>query len=230
MVVVMKQSKVACTNSLLSMELIWQITAGTVGGLWCELASPSQLTLYQGTHWFSARYPLQDWMDGAGRLGVSQPRPFVYIYLHVLNEKREVILTLIIHCLGPPLFLSWCSEATLAIWSERLAKGPYQTNFPPTVRLEPAIFKLQVQALSQPSYPAWPPGPGCSPVSTNIMHSITRHGLIACRKVGQWDGVILVPHSSVLVTCMTILHWEYVRIWKELTLTLWSNPAWVTSR
>ena len=31
-----------------------------------------------------------------------------------------MILTLIGHCLGPPLFLMQCSEVTLAIWSERL--------------------------------------------------------------------------------------------------------------
>jgi len=37
-----------------------------------------------------------------------------------------VISTLTIHWLGPPLFLPWCSQAKLAIWSERLAKGPYQ--------------------------------------------------------------------------------------------------------
>jgi len=54
-------------------------------------------------------------------------------------NNRGVILTLIIHWLGPPLFLPRCSEAKLAIWSERLAKGPYQTNTPPTVRLKPAI-------------------------------------------------------------------------------------------
>ena len=37
----------------------------------------------------------------------------------------------------PPLFLRWCSEATLAIWSEGLVKGPYQKNTWPTVRPEP---------------------------------------------------------------------------------------------
>jgi len=36
----------------------------------------------------------------------------------------------------PPVFLPRCSEATLAIWSERLAKGSYQKNTPRAVRLE----------------------------------------------------------------------------------------------
>ena len=60
----------------------------------------------------------------------------------------EVILTLIIHWLGHPLFLLRCSEATLVIWSERLAKGPYQKNTPSAVRLEPVIYRLQTDSLS----------------------------------------------------------------------------------
>ena len=38
--------------------------------------------------------------------------------------NRGVILTLIIHWLGPPLFLQRCSTAMLAVYSGRLAKGP----------------------------------------------------------------------------------------------------------
>jgi len=45
-------------------------------------------------------------------------------------NKCGVILTLIIHWLGPPLSLPRNSKATLAIWGERLAKGPYQESFP----------------------------------------------------------------------------------------------------
>ena len=54
--------------------------------------------------------------------------------LACLNEKGQmdlqqsrVALTLM-HWLGPPLFSLWCFDATLAIWGERLAKGPYQEN------------------------------------------------------------------------------------------------------
>ena len=32
--------------------------------------------------------------------------------------------------IGTSIILPWCSEAMLAIWSERLAKGPYQKNTP----------------------------------------------------------------------------------------------------
>jgi len=41
----------------------------------------------------------------------------------------------------------------LAIWSEGLAKGSYQTNTRVAVRLEPAIYRLQVRAFYQLSYP-----------------------------------------------------------------------------
>jgi len=40
--------------------------------------------------------------------------------------NRWVILTLIIHWLGPASFSPWCSPAMLAVNSRRLAKGPYQ--------------------------------------------------------------------------------------------------------
>jgi len=44
------------------------------------------------------------------------------------SDSRGVILTLVIHWLGPTLFLLWCSTAMLAVFSGRLAKGPYQGN------------------------------------------------------------------------------------------------------
>jgi len=59
---------------------------------------------------------------------------------------------------GTSIFLVWWSEPTLAIWSERLAKGPYQKNTPPAVVLEPAILRLQIQAFYQLSYPGPLPG------------------------------------------------------------------------
>jgi len=40
--------------------------------------------------------------------------------------NRGVILNLIIHWLGPPLFLPRCSTAMLAVYRGRLAKGPYR--------------------------------------------------------------------------------------------------------
>jgi len=92
-----------------------QITAGNEGSLKWKLTCPDQLTLYQGIRWFSVKHQLQDWMDGAGRLGVSQPKPIVYTSpcqnSAALLMKRQrwifynrgVILTLI-HGLGPPFF------------------------------------------------------------------------------------------------------------------------------
>ena len=49
---------------------------------------------------------------------------------------------------GTSILLARWSEPTLAIWSERLAKGPYQKNTTPAVRLEPAILRLQIQAFT----------------------------------------------------------------------------------
>jgi len=81
-------------------------------------------------------HPLIQCEAQATRLrGVSQHKPFLYTSpaeIRLLRNERwifnncEVILTLIIHWLAPPLLLPWCFEATLAIWSERLAKGSYQ--------------------------------------------------------------------------------------------------------
>ena len=79
-----------------------------------KLACPGLLTLYQGTRWFSVMHQLQDWMDGPGRLGVGQPKPFVYTSpaeIRLLLTKRErwifynrwVILALI-HWFGHSFF------------------------------------------------------------------------------------------------------------------------------
>jgi len=99
-----------------------------------------------------------------GGWGVSQPKTFVYtspaaIRLHLTRRERwifinpGVILTLITHWLEPPLFLLWCSEATIAVWGEGLAKNPHQKNISPAARLETAIYTLQVRAFYQLSYP-----------------------------------------------------------------------------
>jgi len=73
-----------------------------------------------------------------------------------LNEKGRwifnncgVMSTLIIHWLGSPLFFPWCSEATLAIWSARLAKGPYYKNTPPAMKLEPVILRGWIAPLAK---------------------------------------------------------------------------------
>jgi len=50
--------------------------------------------------------------------------------LEVEFLKGGVILTLIIHWLGPPLFLPWSSTAMVAVYSGRSAKGPYQESDP----------------------------------------------------------------------------------------------------
>ena len=91
---------------------------------------------------------------GWGSVNLSQfthhwPK-FGYYYREGRGESLitvECSLTLI-HWLEPPFFSSWWSEPTLAVWSEGLAKSPYQTNTPSTVRLEPAIYRLQTQALT----------------------------------------------------------------------------------
>ena len=85
----------------------------------------------------------------------SQPKPFVYTppaEIRLLLAKGErwifnnrgTILTLIIHWLGSPWFLPRCFEDTLANWSERLAKAPYQKNTPPAVRLEAEFLRMQI--------------------------------------------------------------------------------------
>jgi len=67
-------------------------------------------------------------------LGGPGPKPFVYTSpteIRLLSKRRKrwvfnnrgAILTLIIHWLGPPLFLPWCAEATLVSWSEGLAEA-----------------------------------------------------------------------------------------------------------
>jgi len=68
---------------------------------------------------------LQEWTDGLGRLGVS------HLFTH---HPANLGYSLTVK--GPwPLstgrdlhFLPWWSEATLAIWSERLVRGPYKKN------------------------------------------------------------------------------------------------------
>jgi len=77
---------------------------------------------------------------------LSQPKPIVYSA--ALNEKGEVDLLQPWSDFWPLIFLVWWSEPTLAIWSERLAKGPYRKNTPPAVGLESAILRLQIQAFT----------------------------------------------------------------------------------
>ena len=98
-------------------------------------------------------------LNGWGWLVVGQPKPFAYTSpaeIRLLLIKRErwifynhgVILNLIRWMGCTSIILACWSEPTLAIWSERLAKGPYQKNTPPAVGLEPAILKLQIQAFT----------------------------------------------------------------------------------
>ena len=92
---------------------------------WCSRSwlCPGPASLFQSTHWlFSVRHQLQHWTDGPEKLGVSQPKPFVYISpgknSTTLNEKGEVdlwqprsdLIVTFIHWLVPHLFLPWCSE------------------------------------------------------------------------------------------------------------------------
>ena len=89
-----------------------------------------------------------DW--GSVNLSVSAS-PAETPLLSLRKERRickycGVIVTLI-RLLKPPLFLLWWSEATLAIWNDRLAKDLFQPIIPPTVKLEPATQRLQIQAF-----------------------------------------------------------------------------------
>jgi len=91
--------------------------------------------------------------------GVSVNLSYLFTYhpprIWLLLTRRErwifdscgVIFTLIIHWSGPLLLLPWFFEPTLAIWSDRLAKNPYQKHTPPAVRLEPAILIMQVEVF-----------------------------------------------------------------------------------
>jgi len=74
--------------------------------------------------WLSTKHHVRVSINAPG-WGVSQPKS-VYTSpaeTRLLLSRRErwifnngeVILTLVIHWLRPPLFLLWCSEATLAI-------------------------------------------------------------------------------------------------------------------
>ena len=88
--------------------------------------------------------------SSASWLVVSRRMPYLPPKIWLLLTRRErrifnnhgVTLTRT-HCLGPPLFLLRGSEATLAIWSERLAKGPYKKTTPSAVRFEPTMHRLQ---------------------------------------------------------------------------------------
>ena len=89
-------------------------------------------------------------------LGVSQPKTFVYMSPaenfmrreRWIFDSRGEIWALIIHRLGPPLFLLRCSEAMLAFWNEGVAKGSYQKNTPLGVKLDPALYRLQISLFT----------------------------------------------------------------------------------
>ena len=69
---------------------------------------------------------------------------------------KRLGLILVFHRLRPSMkhrgwdlhFLTWWSEPMPAIRSEGLAKDPYQKNIPPTVRFEPAIYRLQTRLFT----------------------------------------------------------------------------------
>jgi len=75
--------------------------SGEVGGQ-CE-ACATRLDEWSGEVGGQSEHALQDWMNGPGRLGVSQPKSFVYM-LPLTFGCYAVTLTLI-HWLRPPLFL-----------------------------------------------------------------------------------------------------------------------------
>jgi len=95
--------------------------------------------------------PATDWTGCPGRLGVGQPKPFVYTSpseIRLLLMRRErwifnnhgVILTLI-HGLGPPFFSVVIRTHTRNLEWEAC---PYQKNTPPAVGLKPAIHRSKL--------------------------------------------------------------------------------------
>jgi len=84
-------------------------------------------------------------IPGCGWVSLSFFHTLHWPRIGLILSRRErrifdncgVILTLI-HCFGPPLFTLW-SESTLVIWSQGLAKRPYQKNTLSAVRPEPVI-------------------------------------------------------------------------------------------
>jgi len=91
------------------------------------------------------------------RLWVSQSKS-IYTTpaeIRLLSSRRErwifdnYWVVQIIHWLTPPIILPWWFEPKPAIWSERLAKSPYQKNTSPAVGLEPAFYRLQGLAFYQ---------------------------------------------------------------------------------
>jgi len=104
-----------------SYDLAWSTTWGSVSTLQVEDQS-AQISLRM-TSWNLAV------LLGKGEVDLYQPRNDFWL-------------------VKTSIFLQWLFELTLAIWNEEHAKDPYQTNTAPTVRLQPAIYRLQIQALT----------------------------------------------------------------------------------
>ena len=122
-------------------------------GSWC-LAEPKARPFETSISWFVEPFVFE---SPAGiRLFLTRRERWIF-------NNCGLILTLIIDWLRLPLFLLWCSKG-LTIWSEGLVKDLYQKNSLPPVRLAPTIYRLQVWAFYQLSYPglsrhSWPPVP-----------------------------------------------------------------------
>jgi len=79
----------------------------------------------------------------------------------LLMARERLILTIIIPQLGPLSFLPRCFEATLEIWSERLAKTPYQKRTYPQRGSNLRSVDCK-SGFYQPSYPG--PNPTLHPL------------------------------------------------------------------
>ena len=105
-----------------------------ISKIWsCELLATDARTAAMSAHLFLCNNEELNWRNELSlclRLHFTWITRVLFCLLLTKRERwifynRGVILTLI-HGLGPPWFLVWWSEPTLAIWSERLTKGPYQ--------------------------------------------------------------------------------------------------------
>jgi len=104
-------------------------------------------------------------------------------------------------------------EAVLACWSEGLAKGPYQKNTPPAVRLEPAIYRSRIRAFYKLSHTGRSAILGaCQPNNTQrwpkknqkILQLKTQHFITRCW-VHRYDEESLLARGLAVTAYTTVM-------------------------